>query len=90
MLFHLKSFGACGLDIFFVISGFIVSLVATRAVARNQPSARTFLSRRFTRIFPLYWILTVVIVLEAQFGGRKKRRANEKSRLPLRKFRAAR
>jgi exopolysaccharide production protein ExoZ len=43
-------------------------LVATRAVARNQSSARTFLSRRFTRIFPLYWILTVVIVLEAQLG----------------------
>ncbi|MGA7709805.1 MAG: acyltransferase [Acidobacteriaceae bacterium] len=67
--FHLKSFGACGLDIFFVISGFIVSLVANRAVAQNQPSARTFLSRRFTRIFPLYWILTGVIILEAQ-GGR--------------------
>lgn len=66
--FHLKSFGACGLDIFFVISGFIVSLVATRAVDRSQPSARTFLSRRFTRIFPLYWILTAVIVLEAQLG----------------------
>ena len=29
---------------------------------------QTFLSRRFTRIFPLYWILTIVIVLEAQFG----------------------
>ena len=66
--FFLRSFGACGLDIFFVISGFIVSLVATRAVARDQSSARTFLSRRFTRIFPLYWILTVVIVLEAQLG----------------------
>ncbi|MGC1872616.1 MAG: acyltransferase [Acidobacteriaceae bacterium] len=67
--FHLKSFGACGLDIFFVISGFIVSLVASRAVAQNHSSARTFLSRRFTRIFPLYWILTGVIILEAQ-GGR--------------------
>ena len=66
--FHLKSFGACGLDIFFVISGFIVSLVATRAAAGNHPSSRTFLSRRFTRIFPLYWILTGVIILEAQLG----------------------
>jgi exopolysaccharide production protein ExoZ len=66
--FFLRSFGACGLDIFFVISGFIVSLVATRAVARGLASARTFLSRRFTRIFPLYWILTVVIILEAQLG----------------------
>ncbi|MEO6965159.1 MAG: acyltransferase, partial [Acidobacteriaceae bacterium] len=67
--FHLKSFGACGLDIFFVISGFIVSLVATRAIARNQRSAGRFLSRRITRIFPLYWILTVVVILEAELGS---------------------
>jgi peptidoglycan/LPS O-acetylase OafA/YrhL len=66
--FYLKSFGACGLDIFFVISGFIVSLVATRAIAQGQAGARTFLSRRFTRIFPLYWILTGVVILEAQLG----------------------
>jgi exopolysaccharide production protein ExoZ len=67
--FHLKGFGACGLDIFFVISGFIVSLVAMRAAAGRLPSARTFLSRRFTRIFPLYWILTGVIILEAELGS---------------------
>ena len=66
--FHLKSFGACGLDIFFVISGFIVSLVASRAITQDQPSARTFLSRRFTRIFPLYWILTGVVIVEAELG----------------------
>ncbi len=63
--FNLKSFGACGLDIFFVISGFIVSLVAMRA----RQSPRIFLSRRVTRIFPLYWILTLVVVLEAQLGS---------------------
>lgn len=67
--FHLKSFGACGLDIFFVISGFIVTLVAMRAVAGNQGSVRTFLSRRITRIFPLYWILTAVVILEAELGS---------------------
>lgn len=67
--FHLQGFGACGLDIFFVISGFIVSLVAVRGAEQNRNSARTFLSRRITRIFPLYWILTLVIVLEAQLGS---------------------
>jgi exopolysaccharide production protein ExoZ len=66
--FHLKSFGACGLDIFFVISGFIVSLVASREIAQGHSSARRFLLRRITRIFPLYWILTGVIILEAQLG----------------------
>ncbi|MEO6828697.1 MAG: acyltransferase [Acidobacteriaceae bacterium] len=67
--FHfLRSFGACGLDIFFVISGFIVSLVATRGVAQGRGSAGKFLARRITRIFPLYWILTLVVILEAELG----------------------
>ena len=67
--FHLQSFGACGLDIFFVISGFIVSLVATRAAKADRNSARRFLSRRITRIFPLYWILTLVVIAEAELGA---------------------
>ncbi|MGC1784369.1 MAG: acyltransferase [Acidobacteriaceae bacterium] len=66
--FHLAGFGACGLDIFFVISGFIVSLVAARAVEKGEQSAGQFLSRRFTRIYPLYWILTLVVILEAELG----------------------
>lgn len=67
--FHLAGFGACGLDIFFVISGFIVSLVASRAAAQDQHSAGKFLSRRFTRIYPLYWILTAVVILTAELGA---------------------
>ncbi len=70
--FHWEDFGACGLDIFFVISGFIVSQVAVRSVERNtahrSAAARKFLTRRITRIFPLYWILTLVLVLEQQYG----------------------
>ncbi len=70
--FHWRSFGDCGVDIFFVISGFIVSRVAVRSAnqhtARPFSAAGGFLSRRITRIFPLYWILTLIIVLEQQFG----------------------
>lgn len=66
--FHLKSFGACGLDLFFVISGVIVSLVASRAASERRDAAARFLLRRCTRIFPLYWILTLVVILEAEFG----------------------
>lgn len=73
--FHLENFGACGLDIFFVISGFIVSRVAVRSATRGKASSagasRHFLARRITRIFPLYWILTIVVVLEQQFGRYK-------------------
>ena len=75
--FHWENFGACGLDIFFVISGFIVSLVAARAAAknagergsgRNWRSAKTFLIRRVTRIFPLYWILTLAFILQSTWS----------------------
>jgi len=73
--FHLENFGASGLDIFFVISGFIVSRVAVRSAMRERVSsgspARHFLTRRITRIFPLYWILTIVVILEQQFGRYK-------------------
>ena len=65
--FNWENFGASGLDIFFVISGFIVSLVAMRAAnGRNETgssASRNFLSKRITRIFPLYWILTVVVLV---------------------------
>ncbi len=65
---NLAGFGACGLDLFFVISGFIVSLVASRAAIRHSESPLRFLSRRFTRIYPIYWILTGVVILLAQAG----------------------
>jgi peptidoglycan/LPS O-acetylase OafA/YrhL len=64
----LAGFGACGLDVFFVISGFIVSLVASRAAIRQSESPLRFLSRRFTRIYPIYWILTGVVILLAETG----------------------
>src|SRR6185437_2614439 len=57
------------------ISGFIVSRVAVRSVANDKISAggaaRNFLTRRITRIFPLYWLLTFVVLLEAELGRYK-------------------
>lgn len=73
--FHWEDYGACGVDIFFAISGFIVSQVAVRLADRNadhrSASAREFLTRRITRIFPLYWILTCVVVMIDQLGKHK-------------------
>lgn len=47
-----------GVDIFFVISGFVVALSAGRYAGR--PGA--FLARRAARVVPLYWLFTSLMV----------------------------
>ncbi|MHB1937959.1 MAG: acyltransferase family protein [Acidobacteriaceae bacterium] len=73
--FHWENYGACGVDIFFAISGFIVSRVAVRLADKystcRSATAREFLTRRITRIFPLYWILTCIVVLMDEMGRHK-------------------
>lgn len=55
-LFNIFSFGGSGVDIFFVLSGFIITYSNLRYLA--QPSSvGKFLKRRFIRIFPIYWII---------------------------------
>ena len=49
-------FGACGVDIFFVISGFIIYSVTYGRAAQIPERPSPFLLKRLTRIFPLYWI----------------------------------
>ena len=58
-----------GVDIFFVISGFVVTLSADRFL--GQPGA--FLARRMIRVVPLYYLFTtlMVIVLIALPSGTK-------------------
>lgn len=58
---ELPHFGAFGIDIFFVISGFIMSSVLLRT--RQAPGVRAtwgFLKRRLIRIFPIYWVFAVL------------------------------
>ncbi len=50
-------FGIFGVDIFFVISGFVMAMVTAQ-----HADARSFLSNRIIRIVPLYWILTTCLV----------------------------
>lgn len=50
--------GAAGVDVFFVVSGFIMWVLAET----RQPSPVAFLRERIERIVPLYWIATAVMV----------------------------
>ena len=49
----LWQFGQAGVDLFFVISGFVIAMV----VARAEPASR-FVMHRVARILPFYWFFT--------------------------------
>lgn len=53
------SFGAEGVDLFFIISGFIMCLV----IENNPRDWKIFLLNRFFRIAPLYYLFTFLFVM---------------------------
>ncbi|HYF54521.1 MAG TPA: acyltransferase [Salinarimonas sp.] len=65
--------GQAGVDIFFVISGFVM-VHASRGLFGEPGAARIFLARRIARVVPLYWLVTtlylaVAIVAPALLNG---------------------
>jgi exopolysaccharide production protein ExoZ len=63
--YALDKFGACGVDIFFVISGFILATVVLRTDPQTPRLALDFLTRRVLRIFPIYWIVSIFFLVLA-------------------------
>lgn len=60
-IFHFVQNGGSGVDIFFVISGFIIALTVMR---KPTFDALGFTLNRFFRVYPTYWLfLTLAIVL---------------------------
>jgi len=58
-------YGDIGVDLFFVISGFVMVAVAGRDVGTMQ-----FLSRRATRIYPTWWLASLITLgIAAAFPG---------------------
>jgi exopolysaccharide production protein ExoZ len=61
--------GAIGVDLFFMISGFIICIIGLDDSFRPALSAKTFFEKRFARIIPLMWsaILSYAVL---RFVGR--------------------
>ena len=59
--------GAMGVDLFFVISGFIM-VYTTRRLAGTPGEALDFLVRRFARIWPLYAVVTLIYLTVTNKG----------------------
>ncbi len=59
--------GAAGVDIFFVISGFVMA-ISLPGLAGKRNKASIFLWRRSTRIVPLYWAAITLTIVEIELG----------------------
>lgn len=66
----LMAMGGMGVDIFFTLSAFLLSLPFAEALRRNQPrpDLRSYALRRFARIFPAYYLQIAVILVLALLG----------------------
>lgn len=55
---HYFSIGSCGVDLFFIISGFIMCYTTN-----VNTTCKSFIESRLTRVFPPYWILTTIALI---------------------------
>lgn len=62
-------FGHAGVDFFFVLSGFIITYIHGCDVGQPHRLGR-YVWRRFSRIYPIYWLTIIVAVAVDQCAGR--------------------
>lgn len=71
VLFHAEvpgfSGGFVGVDVFFVISGFLITGILARSFASGTFSPLEFFERRARRILPAFFVMVVGVVLVAPF-----------------------
>lgn len=64
---YFNNLGACGVDMFFVVSGFVM---AHALGAPSAKSARAFAVNRLLRIVPYYWVATILFFVSMSLTGR--------------------
>lgn len=65
--FNLENFGAIGVDIFFVISGFIISYISQ--TQSGTAAAMDFSKKRWLRIAPVYYVASFMLMLVFLYSG---------------------
>ncbi|HEY5288415.1 MAG TPA: acyltransferase [Caulobacteraceae bacterium] len=60
--------GAAGVDIFFVLSGFVIAM--TGPLARERPTGAAFFWKRWSRVAPLYFLLSIPWIIRAVARGK--------------------
>ncbi len=61
IFFNVFQAGWSGVDYFFVLSGFIM-LYVNRDILGDKHYVKSFLVKRIIRIYPIYWIVTVMVL----------------------------
>ena len=61
--YNLSNWGAIGVDLFFVISGFIMITIIPKYATGTTDQAKDFIVKRIIRILPLYWLISLLIIL---------------------------
>src|SRR4051812_25820092 len=51
------TFGWTGVDLFFVLSGYLISSQIFRSIEKGSFSLQEFFIKRFFRILPAYWVV---------------------------------
>ncbi|WP_417204647.1 acyltransferase family protein [Acetoanaerobium sticklandii] len=64
---HSISGGYIGVDIFFIISGFLITSIISRNINNNKFTFSDFYSRRVRRIFPSLIVMLIAVVISGWF-----------------------
>lgn len=60
-------FGYVGVDFFFVLSGFIITYIHFHEIGQRNSIPR-YLWRRFSRIYPIFWIILIMDIVVTSLG----------------------
>lgn len=71
ILFHLNPNwlpgGFLGVDIFFVISGYLITSIISQEIQENRFSYKNFYNRRIKRIYPVFILVMAIVSVVASF-----------------------